>query len=150
MRLITIEQARSQVKGDAADDAMLQVYGNGAERHAEQFLNRRLFADASELSGAVSDAPAALEAAQAAYEAAIEAANDMEEPARSAARIAACRERADALTAAEETYRGMVATDDVKDGILLILAALYRDRELAQIPSGAYALLWPYRCGLGV
>lgn len=145
-----MEQARTQTRADGVDENMLELYGTGAERHAEQFLNRRLFVDVSEMSGAIAGVPAALEAAQTAYEAAIEAASELDEPARTAAREAACRDRRMALDAAEETYRGMVVTDDIRDGILLILAALYRDRELAQIPSGAYALLWPYRVGIGV
>lgn len=157
MNLITIEQARAHCRADAADDDLLTIYGDAAEEAAQQFLNRRVYADESTLSGARDGVPAMLEAADTAYDDAVEAADDLDGSARCAALDAAVFVRAAARARAREIDSGIVATDDIVSGILLILGHLYRNREdvvtgpaPAALPMGAHALLWPHRIGLGI
>ena len=55
MELITLEQARAHCRVDTEDDALLELYGGAAEGAAQQFLNRRVFADAASMATAVLD-----------------------------------------------------------------------------------------------
>jgi hypothetical protein len=157
--LVTLDQARQHCRADAADDAVLTLYGGAASDAAVQFLNRQVFENQTALDAAIAGVPAALDAADAAYEAAILAAAELEGSARCAAEAAAVRARDAARTAAEETMRGIVSNDSIRAAVLLILGHLYRNREevmtdqgaaAVQLPMGAHALLWPYRIGLGV
>ncbi|WP_312327925.1 head-tail connector protein [Stenotrophomonas sp.] len=53
MRLVTIEQARTQVAAMPHHDAQLQLYVGAAEQAAEDFLNRQVYATADDLAVAV-------------------------------------------------------------------------------------------------
>lgn len=53
MELITLEQARAHCRCDSGDDALLELYGGASEGAVQQFLNRRVFADADSMAAAV-------------------------------------------------------------------------------------------------
>ena len=53
MRLVTMEQARAHVHAFSHDDAQLTLYVGAAEQAAEDFLNRKVYADADALAEAV-------------------------------------------------------------------------------------------------
>lgn len=112
MRLVTIEQARAQVSAMPHHDAMLELYVDAAEEAAEQFLNRKVYADVTELEDAVLDGAAGIDP--------------------------------------------ILVNPAIKAAVLLITGHLFRNREdvtgeaVNQLPQGAHALLWPFRCGLGV
>lgn len=58
MRLVTIDQARIHCRTEPEDDAQLTLYVDAAEQAAEDFLNRRVYADAEALAAAVLDGSA--------------------------------------------------------------------------------------------
>ena len=58
MRLVTIDQARAQVAAMPHHDPELVTYVAAAEQAAEDFLNRKVYADADELAAAVLDGAA--------------------------------------------------------------------------------------------
>lgn len=58
MPLVSLELARSHCKTDGDDDALLSVYLAAAEAHAQEVLNRRVFASAEEMAEAVLDGAA--------------------------------------------------------------------------------------------
>lgn len=53
MDLVTIEQVRAHCRAEAEDDALLTVYADAAEQMAQDFLNRKVYADADALAEAV-------------------------------------------------------------------------------------------------
>ena len=58
MRLVTLEEARAHVHSFPHDDPQLTLYVNAAEQAAEDFLNRRVYADVDALAEAVLDGSA--------------------------------------------------------------------------------------------
>lgn len=153
--LVTIEQARAHCRADSLDTTV-DLYLSAAVSTAAQWLNRRLFNDSTDLAAAIAAVPAELAAAQAAYDAALEAAALLEGESACAAKEAACNELRMARYRADETYRGVVANDQINAAILLITGHLFNNREsvitgtiATVLPQGAHALLWPFRVGLG-
>ena len=61
MELVTLDQVRAHCRADPEDDAMLEVYAGAAEQQAQDFLNRRVFADTEALAAAVLDGSAGLD-----------------------------------------------------------------------------------------
>lgn len=58
MHLVTIDQARAHVHAFPHDDSQLELYVGAAEQAAQDFLNRRVYADADALAEAVLDGSA--------------------------------------------------------------------------------------------
>lgn len=58
MDLVTIDRARAHCRTEPHDDDLLTVYVDAAEDWAQQFLNRRVYADADALAEAVLDGSA--------------------------------------------------------------------------------------------
>lgn len=58
MRLVTLEEARAHVHSFPHDDSQLELYVGAAEQAAQDFLNRRVYADADALAEAVLDGSA--------------------------------------------------------------------------------------------
>lgn len=157
MNLVTIAQVRAHCRAEPEDDALLELYANGAERAAQEFLNRRVFATAEDLQAAVAAMPAAVATAEAAHRSAREAARDMDGEARCMAEMAADAAWRDVMRLARETAVGMVVNDDIRDAVLMITGHRYRNREdvitgtiATRMPEGATTILWPYRVGLGI
>lgn len=58
MHLVAMEQVRSHCRAEPDDDSLLTVYADAAEQAAQDFLNRRVYADADALAEAVLDGSA--------------------------------------------------------------------------------------------
>lgn len=154
MDFITIDRARAHCKADSADDAMLTIYGNAAEKACANLVNRAVFVDQEALETAQTTAYADMSAANAAYATAVDDANALTGSDKTSA-----MQKANAdLFKAQATYlgivNGMVVTEDFIAAVLLVLGHLYRNREdvvtgqaaaAVQIPMGAQALLAPLR-----
>lgn len=159
MAILTLELCRGAAHTDGLDDDQLQVYMGAAEAAAINFLNRHVYADASEKNTATSMIPQQLADAQAAYDAAIAAAEDEEGLVREMALLAAWTALEDAKLTAWMTMRSIVAVDDIRAAMLLTVGHLYRNREAVvtgqgaaavELPLGVETMLWPYRIGLGI
>ena len=152
MSIIDIDVARAHLRLEPDYPAQqVQPYLDAAEDAAMKFLNRRIFADQAAKDAAV--AAIDLAAAKRALDDAIEAAEALTDPvARQAAIEYAHYVYRQALSEADETFRGVVMNPQIQAGILLIAAHLFEHRGDAQaaIPEAAYMLLYPYREGLGV
>lgn len=155
--LVSPEEARAQVRGDAADDASLALYARAAERAVMNFLNRKVYATQEELDDAQAQAALDVSVVETSYEDAREAAYALESvDAREAALRVARQTYERAKSEIVEIERGIVVEDDIKVGVLLVLGHLFRNREatstdrVQMIELGAYQFLWPYRVGLGV
>lgn len=157
MELVTIDQVRAHCRAEPEDDDLLELYANGAEQAAQQFLNRRVFATAEDLQAAVDAVPAAVALAETAHRDAIAAARALAGETRCIAEQSAEAAWREVRTLARETVHGMVVNDDIRDAVLLIAGHRYRNREevitgtiATKLPDGATTILWPYRRGLGV
>lgn len=152
MNIIDIDVAREHLRLEPDYPAQqVQPYLDAAEDAAMKFLNRRIFADQAAKDAAV--AAIDLAAAKRALDDAIEASEALTDPvARQAAIEYAHYVYRQALSEADETFRGVVMNPQIQAGILLIAAHLFERRGDAQaaIPEAAYMLLYPYREGLGV
>lgn len=152
MSIIDIDVARAHLRLEPDYPAQqVQMYLDAAEDAAMRFLNRRIFADQAAKDAAV--AAIDLAAAKQALDDAIEAAEALTDPAaKQAAMEYACYVYRQALSEADETFRGVLMNPQIQAGILLIAAHLFERRGDAQaaIPEAAYMLLHPYRGGLGV
>jgi hypothetical protein len=151
---ITLATAKAHLRvTHDAEDALIGLYLTGAEQAAVQRLDRNVYVDSTALSAAVAGAPAVFAAAVAAYAAATTAALDITDD----------DEQAEALRVADLVYArariesrqvndGIVINDAIAAAVLLTLGHLYANREdvvaglsVTQLPSGADALLQPYR-----
>ncbi len=153
MQFVTIEEVRQHCKADSGDDAMLTIYGEGAEAAAVAFLNRNVYVDNAALVAAL--AAVDMTSIHSAYEDAIEAADALDSDldkqfAIDAAGIALRSAQVDASFVLE----GMVITKNIKSAILLIVGHLYRNRETVvagqsasavEVPMSAQWLMSPYR-----
>lgn len=152
MSIINIGVAREHLRLEPDYPAQqVQMYLDAAEDAAMRFLNRRIFADQAAKDAAV--AAIDLAAAKQALDDAIEAAEALTDPAaKQAAMEYACYVYQQALSEADETFRGVLMNPQIQAGVLLIAAHLFERRGDAQaaIPEEAYMLLYPYREGLGV
>jgi uncharacterized protein YwlG (UPF0340 family) len=157
--LLDLPTAKAHLRVDnAADDALITLYINAAEQSAAEHLNRRLYVDQAALTAAVAAVPAVLAVASATYAAAVAAALlmvDLVE--QDAATVDAEQSYTAAQTVARETRAGMVINDVIKAAILLMLGDMYASREdtvigvsVSPLPTGARALMRPYRAGMGV
>lgn len=134
------------------------VYLRAAEMSAAQFLNRRIFADATAANTAVAAVPSALVSAGLAHESALAAAAMIDDPvARCAAVAHAERVYRQAQADAAETYGGIVTNELINAAILLTLGHLFENRQenfvgvtVAELKLGVQRLLFPFRVGLGV
>lgn len=157
MSIIELAAAKEHLRleQDYPDD-QVETYLLAAELRAAQFLNRALFVDDAAMAASVAAVPARLAAAEAEFNAAKEAAAQITEPgALELHAEAASSAYAAHLVAARETMAGIVATDDIKAAILLILGHLFENRADVEanattaIPNGSEYLLMPYRIGWG-
>jgi hypothetical protein len=159
MQLVTLDQARLQCKADEADDALVTIYANAAERRCSQLAQRNIYPDAAALTTARLTISASMLAANAAYSAAIEAADALEGDADKADAIAMAESDLLAAQLSASFIRdGIVVTDDIIAAVLLITAHWYRNREevmtgqgatAVQIPEGAANIMADYAKHLG-
>lgn len=157
MSLVTIDAARAHLRVEPDYPAdQVQPLIDGAESMAQDFLNRRVFADADQLAAAQAGVPDAIAAAVLARDASL----------ASAQAIADTDHRATYLQAVETTFRealaaqykvqaGIVLTASIASAIMLLIGHLDQNREAVstsatELPLGPRALLMPYRVGWGV
>lgn len=144
MQFVTLSEARTQCKADAADDAMVTIYANAAEKRCSQIAQRNIYVDGTALTAARATVSASLVAANAAYAAAIAAADALTIDADKAdAKLSAEAALQEAQLSASMIRDGIVVTADIKAAVLLITAHWYRNREEVQTGPGANAVQIP-------
>lgn len=154
--LITDAQARAHVRAEEDDD--IAIYIGAAELAAQEFMNRRVYADQAALDAAQLTVTDSLLAARAAYVAADEAANLIDDrDACLEAKGHAFSQYMAAHRLAAEIRSGIVINDMIRAAMLLTIGHLYENREevvtgvsVTQLPMGTERLLRPYRIGMGV
>jgi hypothetical protein len=131
MKLITLEQAKQHLRVDGdAENALIEVYANAAERLVAEYANRNLYPNAGALVTALGSISANVNEAYANYDVARLAADSVTHPGeRDFARGAAVMELDMRMAEARRTRHGIVATDDIIAAILLTLGTLYGNRE---------------------
>lgn len=135
MQFVTIEEVRLQCKADAADDAMLIICANGAEKAAVGFLNRNVYLDNAALTAAL--AAVDLSGTHSAYEDAIEAADALDSDLDKQYAIDKANITLhNAQLSASMVNDGMVISEDIKSAILLIAAFQYRNRDSSPVKNG--------------
>lgn len=155
MSIVSVDQARAHCKADAADDTLLGVYLASAVKQCAHLANRNIYETPELLATAKAGVTAAMTAANAAYEAAVLAADDIESDLDKAfAYDAAERALMQAQVDASNVLDGIVADDNIRSAILLIVGHLYRNREevitgqgatTGQLPMGAERIMSHYR-----
>ncbi|WP_263147881.1 head-tail connector protein [Pseudomonas sp. RIT-PI-AD] len=156
--VIPLARALEHLRAYQEDRVMVQAKLDAAERSAVQYLGRELYASQADQYAAAQAVPARRAAARVAYDEAIAAArlvphgDDQAEAEHVADDL--LREE---LAACRAIQRGLVMPADVEAACLLILGALYENREdvvqgmtVAQLPLSAKSLLTPHRVGMGV
>lgn len=150
MKLITIEQARSQVKADGDDDDQLTVYCDAAEAVCARLANRSLFATTAEMEAAISAIPAKMTAAYAAYDTSLAAAIAMDDNRLIGMHTALADEALLRVTnSAEADLHGLSLEalgnlgKDIPLAVLMTVAHFYRNRENVISGQGASAIEVP-------
>lgn len=154
--LISDAQARAHLRAD--NDENITVYIGAAELAAQEFMNRRVYADQDALDAAQLTVTDSLLAARAAYIAADAAADLIDDrDACLEAKGHAFSQYMAAHRKAAEIRAGIVINDMIRAAMLLTIGHLYANREsvvvgysAAELPQSTHALLMPYRVGLGV
>lgn len=158
MSVIDIELAMKHLLAEPEDQDLVQSQLDGAEEAAQQFLQRRFFADQAAVDLAKSTVILRTRAARAAYRAALVVAD---EPENAEDR---CRLRERARQALSETFEvidmddfGVVINKAIEAACLLKLGHLFANREevvtgtiATELPQSSKALLMPYRIRMGV
>lgn len=158
MSVIDIELAMKHLLAEPEDQDLVQSQLDGAEEAAQQFLQRRFFADQASVDLAKSTTLQRTQAARATYRAALLVA-DAPENADDRCRL---RERArqalaDAFEAIDMDEFGIVINKGIVAACLLKLGHLFANREevvtgtiATELPLTSKALLMPYRIRMGV
>ncbi len=158
MSVIDIDLAMKHLLAEPEDLVLIQAQLDGAEEAAQQFLQRRFFADQAAVDQAKADTVLRTQAALAEYKAALVIADD---PANSEIR---CRLREQARQALADAYElidldeyGIVINAAITAACLLKLGHLFANREdvvvggtAVELPQASKSLLMPYRIRMGV
>jgi len=158
MSVIDIELAMRHLLAEPEDQVLVQSQLDGAEEAAQQYLQRRFFADQAAVDLAKSTVIARTQAARAAYRAALVVA-DHPDNADDRCRL---RERArqtlsDTFEAIDMDDFGIVINKAIEAACLLKLGHLFANREevvvgstAVELPLASKSLLMPYRIRMGV
>jgi hypothetical protein len=158
MSVIDIDLAMKHLLAEPEDLVLIQAQLDGAEEAAQQFLQRRFFADQAGVAQAKADTVLRTKAALAQYQAALVIADD---PDNSDIR---CRLREQARQALADAYEqidldeyGIVINAAITAACLLKLGNLFANREevdvgvtAVELPQASKSLLMPYRIRMGV
>lgn len=158
MSVIDIDLAMKHLLAEPEDLVLIQAQLDGAEEAAQQFLQRRFFADQAAVDEAKADTVLRTQAALAEYKAALVIADD---PENSEIR---CRLREQARQALADAYElidldeyGIVINAAITAACLLKLGHLFANREdvvvggtAVELPQASKSLLMPYRIRMGV
>ncbi|SCZ14266.1 head-tail connector protein [Pseudomonas sp. NFACC37-1] len=158
MSVIDIDLAMKHLLAEPEDQVLIQAQLDGAEEAAQQFLQRRFFADQAGVDQAKADTVLRTKAALAQYQAALVIADD---PDNTDIR---CRLREQARQALADAYEqidldeyGIVINAAITAACLLKLGHLFANREevvvgvtAVELPQASKSLLMPYRIRMGV
>lgn len=158
MSVIDIDLAMKHLLAEPEDLVLIQAQLDGAEEAAQQFLQRRFFADQAAVDQAKADTVLRTKSALAEYKAALVIADD---PENSEIR---CRLREQARQALADAYElidldeyGIVINAAITAACLLKLGHLFANREdvvvggtAVELPQASKSLLMPYRIRMGV
>ncbi len=153
MSIVTLSEAKLHLRvTDSAEDTLIQVWLNAAERAASQWMSRFVYADAGSLTTAKNGVQAALSAATTAYESAISAAEQLDSDVEMDIAVGAADDAyLNAQATARMTHAGIVLDEGIKAAVLITLGHIYvkRDDDQGQeevdLPVAARSLLQPYR-----
>lgn len=147
MSITTLAAAKQHLRVIGADeDTLIQRHIDAAELAAAQWIGANLYADAGALSTAVAAVPGTLTAATTAYDAAVTAAQALATEAEQIIALGAADSTySKALVNARMTHSGLVINSLIESAILLIVGALYADREAGDIPQAARNLMQPFK-----
>jgi hypothetical protein len=131
MSITTLTTAKLHLKVEtSADDTLIQIFINAAEKCVSEYLDRNVYADSSALSTAISGAYSTLAAATVAYDAAIAAADLLTDDTEIAlAKDAAQYTYDTACNTYRRTMQGIVINDAISSAILLVIGDLYENRS---------------------
>lgn len=158
MSVINIDLAMMHLLAEPEDQVLVQSQLDGAEEAAQQFLQRRFFADQAAVDLAKSTTVQRTQAARVTYRAALVVA-DAPENADDRCRL---RDRArqglsDAFEAIDMDEFGIVINKAIEAACLLKLGHLFANREevvvgstAVELPMASKSLLMPYRIRMGV
>lgn len=157
MPVIDIEKAKLhlRVDDDAGDDVQDKLIA--AIDIAEQFLNRKVFANAQEMATLKGTIPDLVEQADTQYNNAIAQSNLYSPEYRDSSIYAACQNKAEAYRKIRMIDLGIVINASIEIGILMLLGHLYANREdivvglsAIELPKSSHHYLMPYRMDMGV
>jgi len=158
MSVIDIGLAMKHLLAEPEDQDLVQSQLDGAEEAAQQFLQRRFFADQASVDLAKSTTLQRTQAARATYRAALVVADDPENfEDRCRLREHARQALADAFKVIDMDEFGIVINKGIEAACLLKLGHLFANREevvtgtiATELPLTSKALLMPYRIRMGV
>ncbi|WP_348739125.1 phage gp6-like head-tail connector protein [Pseudomonas rhodesiae] len=158
MSVIDIELAMKHLLAEPEDQDLVQSQLDGAEEAAQQFLQRRFFADQAAVDLAKSTTLQRTQAARATYRAALLVADAPENSDdRCRLRERARQTLADAFEAIDMDEFGIVINKGIEAACLLKLGHLFANREevvtgtiATELPLTSKSLLMPYRIRMGV
>lgn len=158
MSVIDIELAMKHLLAEPEDQDLVQSQLDGAEEAAQQFLQRRFFADQASVDLAKSTTLPRTQAARATYRAALLVADAPENSDdRCRLRERARQALADAFEAIDMDEFGIVINKAIEAACLLKLGHLFANREevvtgtiATELPLTSKSLLMPYRIRMGV
>jgi len=158
MSVIDIELAMKHLLAEPEDQDLVQSQLDGAEEAAQQFLQRRFFADQASVDLAKSTTLQRTQAARATYRAALVVADAPENSDdRCRLRERARQALADAFEAIDMDEFGIVINKGIEAACLLKLGHLFANREevvtgtiATELPMTSKSLLMPYRIRMGV
>lgn len=158
MSVIDIELAMKHLLAEPEDQDLVQSQLDGAEEAAQQFLQRRFFADQASVDLAKSTTLQRTQEARATYRAALLVADAPENSDdRCRLRERARQALADAFEAIDMDEFGIVINKGIEAACLLKLGHLFANREevvtgtiATELPLTSKSLLMPYRTRMGV
>lgn len=161
MSVITIELAMKHLRAESEDLDDVQSKLDAAEDAAEQYLNRKLFVDGTELWAALTTVITLRSQCRVVLDSALSEASliDNFDDRLMAERDAQCRYK-ESLRNVAMISRGIVLNKSITAACLLMLGHLWANREdtvtgintssVIELPHGSRSLLFPYRVDLGV
>lgn len=158
MSVIDIELAMKHLLAEPEDQDLVQSQLDGAEEAAQQFLQRRFFADQAAVDLAKSTTVQRTQAARATYRATLVVADEPENSEdRCRLRERARQALADAFEVIDMDEFGIVINKGIEAACLLKLGHLFANREevvtgtiATELPLTSKSLLMPYRIRMGV
>ncbi len=157
MSVISIELAMQHLLSEPEDQVLIQAQLDAAEDAAQQFLQRRVYADQAGVDAAKADVAERLKACRTTYDAA-KAAVDIVEDDRDRCRLLEQARRAygDDLESIDMDAYAIVINASITAACLLKLGHLFANREevvvgstASELPLASKSLLSPYRVRMG-